>query len=141
MPPPAVTAPQSFDPLCRFLGDEWFVGILNHYPLRVVPILFPADVLPVNALLVAVPNSCPQVEVYVLLDIVTCPPESRSSLRVRIFARLSGLDWPRKGAEMSRKRFTAEQIIHKLRQAEVELANGQRVAQVCKTLGISEQTY
>ncbi|HJM42471.1 MAG TPA: hypothetical protein QF870_04025 [Nitrospinota bacterium] len=25
---------------------------------------------------------------------------------------------------MSRKRFTAEQIIHKLRQAEVELANG-----------------
>jgi len=42
---------------------------------------------------------------------------------------------------MSRKRFTAEQIIHKLRQAEVELANGQRMAQVCKTLGISEQTY
>ncbi len=42
---------------------------------------------------------------------------------------------------MSRKRFTAEQIIHKLRQAEVELANGQRMAQVSKTLGISEQTY
>ena len=42
---------------------------------------------------------------------------------------------------MSRKRFTAEQIIHKLRQAEVELANGQRMAQVCKTLGICEQTY
>ena len=42
---------------------------------------------------------------------------------------------------MSRKRFTAEQIIHKLRQAEVELANGQRTAQVCKTLGIFYQTY
>ncbi|MDP7386953.1 MAG: transposase, partial [Nitrospinota bacterium] len=42
---------------------------------------------------------------------------------------------------MSLKGFTAEQIIHKLRQAEVELANGQRMAQVCKTLGISEQTY
>ncbi|MDP7387212.1 MAG: transposase [Nitrospinota bacterium] len=42
---------------------------------------------------------------------------------------------------MSRKGFTAEQIIHKLRQAEVGLANGQRMAQVCKTLGISEQTY
>ena len=39
---------------------------------------------------------------------------------------------------MSRKRFTAEQVIHKLRPAEVELANGQRMAQVCKTLGISE---
>ncbi len=42
---------------------------------------------------------------------------------------------------MSRKRFTAEQIIHKLRQAEVELANGQGMDQVCKTLGISEQIY
>tara|TARA_B100000949_G_C13909130_1_gene296033 strand:+ start:208 stop:342 length:135 start_codon:yes stop_codon:yes gene_type:complete len=42
---------------------------------------------------------------------------------------------------MSRKRFTPEQVIHKFRQAEVELANGQRMAQVCKTLGISEQTY
>ena len=42
---------------------------------------------------------------------------------------------------MSRKGFTAEQIIHKLRQAEVELANEQRMAQVCRTLGISEQTY
>jgi len=42
---------------------------------------------------------------------------------------------------MSRKRFTVEQVIHKLRPAEVELANGQRMAQVCKTLGISEQTY
>ena len=42
---------------------------------------------------------------------------------------------------MSRKRFTAEQIIHKLRQAEVGLANGRRMAQVSKTLRISEQTY
>ena len=42
---------------------------------------------------------------------------------------------------MSRKRFTPEQVIHKLRQAEVELANGQRMAQVCKTLAISEQTH
>ena len=66
MPPPAVTTPQGFDLLCRFLGDEWLVGILNHYPLRMVPILLPTDVLPVNALLVTVPNSCPQVDVYVL---------------------------------------------------------------------------
>ena len=42
---------------------------------------------------------------------------------------------------MSRKRFTPEQVIHKLRQAEVELSNGQRMAQVCKTLGLSEHTY
>ena len=33
---------------------------------------------------------------------------------------------------MARKRFTAEQIIMKLREAEVGLAQGQTVGQVCK---------
>ena len=42
---------------------------------------------------------------------------------------------------MGRKRYTAEQIITKLREAEVELARGQTTPQVCKKLGISEQTY
>ncbi len=42
---------------------------------------------------------------------------------------------------MGRKRYTAEQIITKLREAEVELAKGQTTPQVCKKLGISEQTY
>ena len=42
---------------------------------------------------------------------------------------------------MARKRFTAEQIVAKLRQAEVELAKGQKTPQVCKKLGVSEQTY
>ncbi len=42
---------------------------------------------------------------------------------------------------MARKRYTAEQIITKLREAEVELAKGQTTSQVCKKLGISEQTY
>ena len=42
---------------------------------------------------------------------------------------------------MPRKRFTTEQIIAKLREAEVELAQGQSVAQVCRKLEISEQTY
>ncbi len=40
---------------------------------------------------------------------------------------------------MSRKRHTPEQIIGKLREAEVGLANGQTVLEVCRTLGISEQ--
>lgn len=39
------------------------------------------------------------------------------------------------------KHHTPEQIIHLLRQAEVELANDQSVPQVCRKLGISEQTY
>jgi transposase-like protein len=42
---------------------------------------------------------------------------------------------------MSRKRYTAEQIIGKLREAEVALAQGQTAAQVCRTLGIAEQTF
>ncbi len=42
---------------------------------------------------------------------------------------------------MARKRFTAEQIIHKLRQAEVELAKGHAVKAVAKKLGVTENTY
>ena len=42
---------------------------------------------------------------------------------------------------MARKRYTAEQIITKLREAEVELAKGQTTPQVCKKLGISDQTF
>ena len=42
---------------------------------------------------------------------------------------------------MARKRYTAEQIITKLREAEVELARGQTTLLVCKKLGISDQTY
>jgi transposase-like protein len=42
---------------------------------------------------------------------------------------------------MARKRYTAEQIIAKLRQAEIELAKGQKTPEVCRKLGVSEQTY
>ena len=42
---------------------------------------------------------------------------------------------------MAKKHFTAEQIISKLREAEVELAKGQPLPQVVRQLGISEQTY
>ena len=42
---------------------------------------------------------------------------------------------------MPKKRFSAEQIVAKLRAAEVELSKGQTTPQVCKKLGISEQTY
>ena len=41
---------------------------------------------------------------------------------------------------MAGKRFRAEQIIMKLREAEVGLAQGQRVGQVSKQMGVSEQT-
>lgn len=40
-----------------------------------------------------------------------------------------------------RKRFTAEQIIPMLREAEVELARGVTVANACGKLNITEATY
>ena len=42
---------------------------------------------------------------------------------------------------MPSKRLKAEQIIPKLREAEVDLAKGRSVAQVVKKLGVTEQTY
>ena len=42
---------------------------------------------------------------------------------------------------MPRKRYTPEQIISKLREAEVLLSQGQTVAQASKQLGVSDQTY
>ena len=41
----------------------------------------------------------------------------------------------------TRKRFTTEQIIWKLREAEVLLSKGQSIAQVSKRLGVTDQTY
>ena len=42
---------------------------------------------------------------------------------------------------MPKKRFSAEQIIANLREAEVLLAKGQTAGEVCRHLNISEQTY
>ena len=42
---------------------------------------------------------------------------------------------------MSRKRYRPEQIINLLREAEVGLSQGRKVGEVCRSLGISEQSY
>ena len=42
---------------------------------------------------------------------------------------------------MSRKRFTAEKIIGMLRESEVALAQGKKVGEICRSLGVSEQSY
>ena len=42
---------------------------------------------------------------------------------------------------MSRKRYTPEQIIGKLREAEVETSRGMTVAEAVRKLGITEHTY
>ena len=42
---------------------------------------------------------------------------------------------------MARKRYSTEQIIRMLREAEVELGKGKKLELVIKKLGITEQTY
>lgn len=42
---------------------------------------------------------------------------------------------------MKNARHTTDQIIEKLRQADVALGKGQKVPEVCKALEITEQTY
>lgn len=42
---------------------------------------------------------------------------------------------------MARKRFTPEEIISKLREVEVLLANGGTVLEGCRQIGVTEQTY
>lgn len=42
---------------------------------------------------------------------------------------------------MSRKRYTAEQIIGLLREAEVRLSQGEKIGPICRALGLSEQSY
>jgi transposase-like protein len=64
---------------------------------------------------------------------VDLPPENWSRCNVRL--------GPQRGGHMARNRHTAEQIINKLREAEVGLSQGQTVAQVSRGMGVSEQTF
>ena len=42
---------------------------------------------------------------------------------------------------MPRKRHRAEEIINKLRETEVGLAKGETLGQVCRQIGVTEQTF
>ena len=42
---------------------------------------------------------------------------------------------------MSRKRYTPEQIIGMLREAEVRLSQGETIGTICRSLGVLEQSY
>ena len=42
---------------------------------------------------------------------------------------------------MSRKKYTAEQIVGILREAEVLQGKGQSIGEACRALGITDQTY
>ena len=42
---------------------------------------------------------------------------------------------------MARRCYTPEQIIAMLREAEVRLAQGEKTGMICRSLGVSEQSY
>jgi transposase-like protein len=42
---------------------------------------------------------------------------------------------------MARKRYTAEQIINHLREAEIFISQGKTISEVCRKIGITQQTY
>ncbi len=42
---------------------------------------------------------------------------------------------------MARKAYTPEQIINKLREAEVNLSQGSNIGEVSRKIGVTEQTY
>jgi len=42
---------------------------------------------------------------------------------------------------MARRRFSAEEIIQKLREAEVHLSQGNTIPEACRKIGVTDQTY
>ena len=42
---------------------------------------------------------------------------------------------------MPQRRYKPEQIINKLREAELELSKGNNIGRICRKLGVTEQTY
>jgi transposase-like protein len=42
---------------------------------------------------------------------------------------------------MAKRKYSSEEIIHKLREADVLLGQGRTIAEACKQLGITDQTY
>ena len=76
--------------------------------------------------------------VWVQNLVVTCPPKPVHAEREDF--RYSFGETAQSGEIcMSRKRHTPEQIISKLREAEVLLSQGQSVPAACKTIEVSEQ--
>jgi transposase-like protein len=61
------------------------------------------------------------------------PPEKESSVNVRLRVE--------KGGQMVRKGYTAEQIINKIREAEILLNQGATVGEASRKIGVTEQTY
>ena len=63
---------------------------------------------------------------------LTCPPKTGPGVKL-------DLGWM-KGGEMPTKRHTPEQVINKLREAEVAMAQGSTVGEASRQIGVTEQT-
>jgi len=64
---------------------------------------------------------------------VTCPPKTDPDVMLDLSKK--------KGEQMVRKGYTAEQIINKLREAEILLSQGSTIGTASKKIGVTEQTY
>ena len=68
------------------------------------------------------------------LLVVTCPPRTGPGVMLVL-----GLK--ERGVKMARRKHTAEQIINKLREAEVAISAGSTVAEVSRQIGVTQQTF
>jgi|GEM_PF-156139 len=68
-----------------------------------------------------------------VFSFLTCPPRTGPSIML-VLGR-------RKGGKMAKKRHTPEQVINKLREAEVAIGEGSTVAEVARRIGVTEQTF
>ena len=58
-----------------------------------------------------------------------------------VYERIQTGRSPERIFQMPKKRYEVDQIIPMLRRADVELGKGRKVPEVCKMLGIVQQTY
>ena len=66
--------------------------------------------------------------------LMTCPPRTGPGVMLVL-----GLK--ERGVKMARRKHTAEQIINKLREAEVAISAGSTVAEVSRQIGVTQQTF
>ena len=68
---------------------------------------------------------------------MTCPPRTGPGVMLVLGLKERGGG----GVKMARRKHTAEQIINKLREAEVAISAGSTVAEVSRQIGVTQQTF
>ena len=73
-------------------------------------------------------------KIHMVAMLLTCPPRTGPGVMLVL-----GLK--ERGVKMARRKHTAEQIINKLREAEVAISAGSTVAEVSRHIGVTQQTF